>query len=164
MDRNDVLHGGIESPVKSRQRPAGRGAACAAGLFAAAAAGFAVVDGAAAQEDAADTSAEVRNCVNLMQIDRTEVVDDDTILFYMKGGDVYRNDLPNKCPALAHEDTFMYRVALTQLCSVDVITVLSDVGFGFMPMASCGLGKFAPISDEEAEESIEAAAAEKEAR
>jgi hypothetical protein len=82
-------------------------------------------------------------------------VDEDTILFYARNGDVYRNDLPHACPSLEFEDRFMYRTALTQLCDVDVITVLDDVGFGFMPGASCGLGKFQPIGEEEADDLAE---------
>jgi hypothetical protein len=69
----------------------------------------------------------------------------------MRGGDVYRNDLPNRCPNLEFEQRFMYRVTANRLCDLDVITVIDDVGFGFMPGASCGLGKFEPISAEEAE-------------
>jgi Family of unknown function (DUF6491) len=98
-----------------------------------------------------DAAEETRSCIDLMDIDRTRVADDDTILFYMRGGDIYRNDLPNSCPNLEFEERFMYRVTLRQLCDVDVITVIDDLGFGFMPGASCGLGKFQPISDEEAE-------------
>jgi hypothetical protein len=112
-----------------------------------------------AQDDGEDLDRTVRNCINIMQVDHTKVIDDDTILFYMKNDVVYQNDLPNRCPALEQEETFMYRVSVSQLCDVDVITVLSDMGFGFRPMASCGLGKFAPI-DAEAAEELEAAADE----
>jgi hypothetical protein len=91
------------------------------------------------------------NCIALNRVERTSVVDDDTILFYLNGRDVYRNDLPHRCPTLASEDTFMYRVTTTQLCSVDVITVLENIGSRFMPGPSCGLGAFTPISTEEAE-------------
>ena len=107
---------------------------------------------------------QVRNCITLTDVDRTRVVDDDTILFYLKNGTVYQNDLPNRCPTLEQEERFMYRVALNQLCNVDVITVLSDLGFGFMPMASCGLGKFAPISEEAAAELIRSADTQPERR
>ena len=41
---------------------------------------------------------------------------------------------------------------LNQLCDVDVTTVLQDVGFGFLPAASCGLGKFQPIEAQAAEQ------------
>jgi hypothetical protein len=98
-----------------------------------------------------DDSAEQRDCIGLMDIDRTRVADEDTILFYMRGGEVYRNDLPNRCPNLDFDERFVYRVTLNRLCDSDVITVLDDFGFGFIPGASCGLGKFRPISEEEAE-------------
>lgn len=106
----------------------------------------------AAATAAAQDENETRKCVDLMRIDHTEVVDESTILFYMKGGDVYRNSLPNRCPSLATQERFMYRVALSQLCSIDVITVLADVGFGFIPTGSCGLGDFQPIDAEIAEQ------------
>jgi hypothetical protein len=97
---------------------------------------------------------EARNCVDLMRIDRTEVVDNDTVLFYMRNGTVFRNELRHSCPTLGFEERFMYRTTLTQLCDIDVITVLQDVGFGFMPTASCGLGKFEPIDEQAAEDLI----------
>lgn len=103
-----------------------------------------------AQEDG--RTDEPRNCLNLMTIDRTEVVDDDTMLFYTRNGAVYRNELKQACPTLGFEQRFMYRTTLTQLCDIDVITVLQDVGFGFLPTASCGLGKFQPIDEQAAEE------------
>jgi hypothetical protein len=98
---------------------------------------------------------EERDCINLREIDRTRVANEDTILFYMRGGDVYRNDLPNRCPNLDFDERFMYRVNLNRLCDTDVITVIDDVGFGFMPGASCSLGKFRPVTDEEAEDLTE---------
>lgn len=95
---------------------------------------------------------EMVNCVSLSRVDRTEVIDDSTILFYMNGNDIYRNVLPHRCPGLDRQQPFMYRVTTTQLCNVDVITVLDNIGSGFMPGASCGLGKFQPISEAAAEE------------
>jgi hypothetical protein len=107
-----------------------------------------------AQGDRGDSDGpgEVRNCVNLRSIDHTSVVSDSTILFYGRGREIYRNDLPNRCPQLRTEQRFMYRVALSQLCSSDTITVLDDIGFGFTPGFTCGLGKFAPITKDEADE------------
>ena len=114
-----------------------------------------VLRDARAQQSDSDASDEVRNCVDLMRIDHTAIVDDDTILFYMNNGQVFRNDLQHRCPTLGSEERFMYRVALSQLCDIDVITVLSDVGFGFMPGASCGLGKFQPIDEQTADRLLE---------
>jgi hypothetical protein len=114
--------------------------------FAFVAAPITAQDGRDGRADAGDT----RSCINLNEIDHTSVVDDNTILFYARGQDVYRNDLPHSCPELRNEQRFMYRVSTSQLCSNDTITVLEDLGFGFMPGPTCGLGKFAPITEDEA--------------
>ncbi|MBN1237310.1 MAG: hypothetical protein JXB36_02355 [Gammaproteobacteria bacterium] len=100
----------------------------------------------------AQDSADLVNCISLSRVDRTEIVDENTILFYMRGSDIYRNVLPHRCPGLRAREPFMYRVTTSQLCNVDVITVLDRIGAGFMPGASCGLGKFQPISEAAVEE------------
>ncbi len=102
----------------------------------------------AVAQEADDTT----NCIFLPGLDSTEVVDASTILFYMNNGTIYRNVLPHRCPGLEFDETFLYRVPTNQLCSVDVITVLTPMGRGFMPGPSCGLGKFQSISEEAAEE------------
>ena len=77
-------------------------------------------------------------------------MNDSTILFYMKDGTIYANNLPHRCPDLKSRDRFMYRVALPQLCDVDFITVLETIGPGFVPGASCRLGMFRQNSNETA--------------
>lgn len=104
-----------------------------------------------------DDTASAERCIPLVRIDRTDVVDDYTILFYMRSKDVYVNRLKYRCPGLKNEHTFMYRTSMSQLCDLDVITVLYDYGFGFTPGASCGLGRFYPISRDEAKELKEGA-------
>lgn len=91
----------------------------------------------------------VERCISLSRISRTEVLNDHNILFYMRGGQIYRNQLPHRCPGLRRQQPFMYRTSLSQLCDLDVVTVLHDHGFGFTPGASCGLGRFYPITKEE---------------
>ena len=90
------------------------------------------------------------HCVSLTRIDSTHVVDDRSILFYMQGGDVYLNRLPHRCPGLRAGRAFMYRTSLNKLCDLDILTTLNNLGFGFTPGASCGLGLFYPISQETA--------------
>ena len=88
---------------------------------------------------------KVLDCVNLRSIQSTNVRDDKTIDFIMNGNKVYRNTLPNSCPSLGFERRFSYRTSLSQLCSVDIITVLWNAGANLQPGASCGLGKFQPM-------------------
>ncbi|WP_422794954.1 hypothetical protein [Sphingobium mellinum] len=85
------------------------------------------------------------DCVQIVQIRNTEVRDDRTIDFIMSGNKVYRNTLPNSCPSLGFERRFMYKTSLSELCSVDIITVLYDSP-NLSRGASCGLGKFQPMA------------------
>lgn len=96
--------------------------------------------------------AEAEHCLSLNMIDRTDVVDDRNILFYMRDDRVYRNILPHRCPGLKFEETFMYRTSIGRLCDLDMITILDDIGFGLRRGPSCGLGMFHPITEEEAED------------
>ncbi|BAV63922.1 hypothetical protein [Sphingobium cloacae] len=85
------------------------------------------------------------DCVQIVNIRNSDVRDDRTIDFVMNGGKVYRNTLPNSCPSLGFEKRFTYATSLSQLCSVDIITVLQGGGPGLMRGASCGLGQFQPM-------------------
>lgn len=84
------------------------------------------------------------DCVQINSIRQTDVRDDRTIDFILNGNKVYRNILPNSCPSLGFERRFMYKTSLSQLCSVDIITVLYSSP-NLMRGASCGLGKFQPM-------------------
>lgn len=84
------------------------------------------------------------NCLQLQNIRQTQVRDDQTIDFITRGGQWYRNTLPNRCPQLGFERAFSYQTSITQLCNVDIITVIVQ-GAGPRRGASCGLGKFTPI-------------------
>jgi len=84
------------------------------------------------------------DCVQLRSIRETRVRSDQVIDFYMNGNKVYRNTLPQSCPSLGFEERFAYATSLSQLCSVDIITVLRSPPM--MRGASCGLGKFQPIT------------------
>lgn len=96
-----------------------------------------------------DTSAEEMfsserpvRCLHLYRIKRIEIVDKETILFHMLGGETYINRLKHPCPGLSRNKPIMYRTSLNKLCDLDIITVLEQGGFGFLPGASCGLGGF----------------------
>jgi hypothetical protein len=85
------------------------------------------------------------SCVSLNQIRESRVRNDRVIDFRTSGKRWYRNTLPHSCPSLGFEERFAYKTSLSQLCSVDVITVLHSYGNGLDRGASCGLGKFQPI-------------------
>lgn len=81
------------------------------------------------------------DCLDLIQIDRTQVLDDQTILFHMKNRKIWKNTLPYRCPQLGFEKAFKYKTSIGRICNVDMITVL-HTGGGIMEGATCGLGTF----------------------
>jgi hypothetical protein len=93
------------------------------------------------------------NCLTVGRIDRDVAINDRIILFYVKGGAVYRNDLQGSCTILQLGETrltYLYRTQtarLTQLCDVDMITIDTPEH----RRNACELGKFTPITAEEAE-------------
>ncbi len=108
-------------------------------------------DTARAQDDAIDRTPQ--DCVSVSRIRTTHVVDDRTILFYMRGRDqVYLNELPRECPRLATEGRFAYETRVGRLCEIDTITVLESFGGRFQRGATCRLGAFHPITEAEAAE------------
>ena len=63
----------------------------------------------------------------------------------MRDGTVLKNTLPHSCPSLGFEKAFTYATSLSQLCSVDIISVIQQGG-GPRIGASCGLGTFVPTA------------------
>lgn len=96
-----------------------------------------------AQDDLVDRSPV--NCISTERINYTRIIDEETVLFYMVTGRVYRNILPRACPGLDELDGFVYSVRGGRLCDVDAITTR-----GLGPGRPCTLGQFLPVTREEA--------------
>jgi len=88
---------------------------------------------------------EPKSCILRSSISSTEVIDNQTIDFKMRNGDIYRNRLPNNCPGLGFEEAFSYKSSTSQLCNVDIIHVLDDTAGRLDTRGACGLGKFQQI-------------------
>lgn len=98
-------------------------------------------------------------CINARILRRTEVVDDQHILFYLSGTKVYLNILPKVCSGLSRERRFSYTTIGRNLCRFDSIQILSDVGGAIHQGRSCRLGYFHLTSKEEIEAAHERMAA-----
>jgi len=107
------------------------------------------VDSAAAAID--DIDRELERCIRVGGIDETHIVDDQTILFYMRNDVVYQNVLRSECRGLKREDRFSYKTLGGNLCLTDAVTVLRNFAGGLEAGRSCGLGPFVRISEEEAD-------------
>lgn len=93
-----------------------------------------------------DSDGPVR-CVRLNRLDRTEVIDNRRIAFFLRNGDIYLNRLDHECQNLDRGRPFSYRTSNRQLCDVDTITIIENLGFGFSPGATCSLGTFLPVNE-----------------
>lgn len=93
-----------------------------------------------------------RDCIVVSSIDATEAIDDQNIIFRMRGNAVFRNHLPRKCPGLERENRFMYETRGGRLCSIDTITVLEQYGISLQRGFTCRLGEFVPLSPDEVED------------
>ncbi len=77
-----------------------------------------------------------KRCLQIARIYRSEIVDDDTILFHMRGGAIWQNQLPQRCYGLRMQGGFGYTTPLDRLCDLDLIQVLEG------SRSVCGLGRF----------------------
>ena len=101
--------------------------------------------------DDGDVDVGGERCIDTRRISASEIIDDQNILFRMRDHTIYHNELPRRCPGLSRNKIISYRTTIGRLCSHDNITLLDRFGTGLSRGPSCGLGKFRPISNEEAQ-------------
>ena len=116
-----------------------------------------VTASAGAQGDASDVEGAFdrtpQECLLVSQIDETDAIDDQNIIFRTRSDKVYRTHLPRKCPGLERENRFAYEARNARLCSIDTITVLEQrFGVGLQGGFTCRLGEFIPLSPAEIED------------
>jgi hypothetical protein len=89
--------------------------------------------------DRFDLEGEKRKCIQSYDIDQTQVIDENNVLFRVHVNQYYVNRLSRPCPELRLQQRFKYTLRGTsELCSGDAITVID--GFGMGP--GCILGPF----------------------
>lgn len=97
-----------------------------------------------------------RDCIMLgRRLRRTKIIDETTILFYMRNDDVYRNVLERGCPGLNSRRILAFTAQSTassgRLCRSDTIEHYSMSGGALFGSSFCTMGRFHPITREEAE-------------
>lgn len=98
-----------------------------------------------------DGALRERHCISTRSISKTDVINDQVIIFHMRGTAVYVNVLPKPCRRLSNEGRFMFESSVSRLCASDLITILRGGGFGLTTGRSCRIGTFHPISEEQVE-------------
>lgn len=84
-------------------------------------------------------------CVVPRNVRNTYVLDNKTIEFRMVGGKIYRNNLDRSCPGLIKNDPITYTIRGTNLCDVDIFTVLRTTAGILETRATCNFGQFQEI-------------------
>ena len=84
-------------------------------------------------------ASNTRDCLSTHTLRSTAVLDDQTILFQLRDGSVWKNTLDFSCPTLGFHESFSYVSHGSRLCDLDSIKVFEPFGISG---ASCGLGKF----------------------
>jgi hypothetical protein len=97
----------------------------------------------------AQSGSSTVDCIPVRRVDHTEVLDNRSIVFHMRGREAFLNQLERDCPGLEREKRFMYEVRSAQLCTVDTISVLEDWGVGLAKGFTCPLGPFQKVSEDE---------------
>jgi len=90
------------------------------------------------------------DCISISHIQRTEVIDERTVLFYMTGRQIKKMTLAFRCPTLTFYKSFSYRTYTTRLCArVDEIVARGG--------SHCPIADITPISAKDAAELKQAA-------
>jgi len=80
------------------------------------------------------------SCIQRNRIESTQIVDASTILFFV-GGQVYLNELQQKCAFLSPMRGISYTTSINQLCNTDIISVV-ETGMPVRNLGACNLGQF----------------------
>ncbi|MBV8799745.1 MAG: hypothetical protein JOY77_00630 [Alphaproteobacteria bacterium] len=81
-------------------------------------------------------------CLWTYQIDHTHYVNPTTVLFYMKDGRVWQNNLKGPCPGL-NLHGFSYVTRSDQICGPEIGIRVIKTG------EACSLGEFSPYAGEQ---------------
>ncbi|MEM9014473.1 MAG: hypothetical protein AAGB02_05130 [Pseudomonadota bacterium] len=93
--------------------------------------------------DGMERTGETVSCLRLSMVRDSDPLDDRTIVFEVRGGGKYVNDLNSRCNGLKREGRYSHRTPQNQICSGHIISVTDSFG-NFL--GSCALGSFEALS------------------
>jgi hypothetical protein len=94
---------------------------------------------------AADASPPVPKsnvCFDVSDIDRSVILSDQEIVFYLKGGKAWKNTLQGTCPGLHSQQGFRWRISTTTVCANQQIL------YAMHSQKPCFLGNFTPYTEQ----------------
>jgi hypothetical protein len=94
----------------------------------------------------AQDNSKPETCINVSRVQRMEILDERTILFFLPGDVVYRNSLRDRCPNIDQTNNSVdYQITssrLARLCANELLHTRQG--------NTCRLGSFEPITPEQA--------------
>ena len=91
------------------------------------------------------------NCLQRDAYRDVEVVNPEVLLFHGRDDRVWLNRLRQSCPGLRLDHTLAFDMRHGRLCHLDTVSGVDMLGGRYMPGARCSLGKFDPVSPEQAD-------------
>lgn len=92
------------------------------------------------------------NCLSRYAYDEVDVITKELLVFHGRGGKAWLNRLRNACVGLRRDDTLAFDMRDSRLCDLDSFSSVDTFGGPLeRTSARCSLGKFEPISPEQAE-------------
>ena len=107
-------------------------------------------DATAQEEEEPVIDENTQRCINLRRLRSTDVINDRTIIFRLRGGEIYLNIVPRTCPGLGRERRISYSSNVNAICEIDHVAVLHAGAGNMFEGARCRLGVFHRISDDDA--------------
>ncbi len=83
------------------------------------------------------------DCIRLSMVRDSDPLDDFAILFEVRGGAMYLNELDGRCAGLERERRFSFTTPQAQICKGDIISVTDTFGTF---KGTCGLGEFQALT------------------
>ena len=90
-------------------------------------------------------------CISTAAIRETNAINDHTIVFRIRNGDYFLNMLDIRCYGLERRNRFSFSTPSGRLCSGEMINVIGSFDSASTSAVGCGLRRFFPITEAEAE-------------
>ncbi len=89
---------------------------------------------------------QAKRCLSVQKLHRTRIIDENHVVFELRGGRYYLAQLEHRCPGLTKNSTVSFVHRSSKVCAKDGIRGVPLTG-GFTP--SCQLPNFLPVTKEQ---------------
>ena len=109
------------------------------------------VDEILASAPQAEKDSDTVNCLHRDAYTDIEVINPELLLFHGRSDRLWLNRLRQSCVGLRQDHTLALDMRNGRLCDLDSVSGVDILGGHYLPGARCSLGKFDPVSPEQAD-------------